>query len=63
MRDIVKAYYDKKTKKLDGAVTAENKDNKQPSLTPAAAIQPGLPARRAAAREAQSAQATSEDPR
>jgi penicillin-binding protein 2 len=68
VRDVVKAYYDKKTKKLEGTVTAENKDNKQPRLilpTPAAAIQPVQTPRGAAisAREAQSPQAQSEDPR
>jgi penicillin-binding protein 2 len=43
VRDVVKAYYDKKTKKTDGTVTAENKDNKKHNLgtaLPAAAIQP-----------------------
>jgi penicillin-binding protein 2 len=73
VRDVVKAYYDKKTKKLDGTVTAENKDNKRHELasgTPAAVIQPVLTPRGAAiaAREAQSSQAQStqaqtEDPR
>ena len=33
VRDVVKAYYDKKTKKLEGTVTAENK---KPGATPAA---------------------------
>ena len=45
VRDIVKAYYDKKTKKSDGTVTAENKTNKRPPpapMDPAAAIQPAL---------------------
>jgi hypothetical protein len=60
VRDVVKAYYDKKTKKTDGTVTAENKETKRRELgpgTPAAAIQPVLkPA--VAAREPQS-----EDPR
>ena len=59
VRDVVKAYYDKKTKKLDGTVTAENKDSKRPAVrsgTPAAVIQPLLPPRGAsvAAREPQS---------
>ena len=63
VRDVVKAYYEKKTKKLDGTVTAENKDSKRPerrSGTPAAVIQPVLTPRGAAvaAREGQS-----EDPR
>jgi hypothetical protein len=45
VRDVVKAYYDKKMKKTDGTVTAENKDEKRRTLgstTPAAAIQPVL---------------------
>jgi len=59
VRDVVKAYYDKKTKKLDGTVTAENKDSKRPAVhsgTPAAVMQPLLPPRGAAvaARESQS---------
>jgi penicillin-binding protein 2 len=63
VRDVVKAYYEKKTKKLDGTVTAENKDSKRPEVrsgTPAAVIQPVLTPRGAAvaAREGQS-----EDPR
>src|ERR1700688_812234 len=44
VRDVVKAYYDKKTKKLEGTVTAENK---KPGATP-----PAIPAERKAAREA-----------
>jgi len=63
VRDIVKAYYDKKTKKTDGTVTAENKETKRHDLgspAPAAAIQPALKSQRAsiAAGEPQS-----EDPR
>jgi len=63
VRDVVKAYYDKKTKKTDGTVTAENKEIKRRDLgegAPAAAIQPALSPRGAAlaVREA-----TSEDPR
>jgi penicillin-binding protein 2 len=59
VRDVVKAYYEKKTKKLDGTVTAENKDSKRPearSGIPAAVIQPALAPRgpTVAAREAQS---------
>ena len=42
VRDVVKAYYDKKMKKTDGTVTAENKDIRPAlkSAAPAAAIQP-----------------------
>ena len=40
VRDVVKAYYDKKTKKLEGTVTAENK---KPDAKPAA-----IPAQRKA---------------
>jgi penicillin-binding protein 2 len=63
VRDVVKAYYDKKTKRLDGTMTAKNKDSKRPDVppgTPAAVIQPVMAPRGAsvAAREAQS-----EDPR
>jgi len=45
VRDVVKAYYDKKNKKTDGTVTAENKENKRRDLgegAPAAVIQPAL---------------------
>ncbi len=63
VRDVVKAYYDKKMKKTDGTVTAENKETKPRDLSsaaPAAAIQPPLNTRGAAValREPQS-----EDPR
>jgi penicillin-binding protein 2 len=63
VRDVVKAYYDKKAKKLDGTVTAQNRDSKRPEVgsgAPAAVIQPVLAPRGTAvtAREAQS-----EDPR
>jgi hypothetical protein len=43
VRDVVKAYYDKKNKKSDGTVTAENTENKRRvpgAATPAATIQP-----------------------
>ncbi|MCU1239320.1 MAG: cell elongation specific D,D-transpeptidase [Candidatus Acidoferrum typicum] len=57
VRDVVKAYYDKKMKKTDGTVTAENKEDKQQrrgTAAPAAAIQPVLNTPEAvAAREAQ----------
>jgi hypothetical protein len=60
VRALVKAYYDKRKKKTDGTVTAENKETKRRELgsgAPAAAIQPVLkPA--VSAREPQS-----EDPR
>jgi hypothetical protein len=60
---VVKAYYDKKMKKTDGTVTAENKEDKGHGLGPAgpaATIQPVLNPRDAAvaARAAQP-----EDPR
>src|ERR1700730_317759 len=45
VRDVVKAYYDKKMKKSEGTVTAENKEDKRRNLgsaAPAAAIQPVL---------------------
>jgi penicillin-binding protein 2 len=62
VRDVVKAYYDKKMKKIDGTVTAENREDKRHGLGlpgPAATIQPVLNPREAvAARDAQS-----EDPR
>jgi penicillin-binding protein 2 len=63
VRDVVKAYYDKKMKKTDGTVTAENKEDKGHGLGPAgpaATIQPVLNPRDAAvaARAAQP-----EDPR
>ena len=63
VRDVVKAYYDKKTKKTDGTVTAENKENKRRDLgegAPAAVIQPPLSPRgpAVAVREP-----TGEDPR
>jgi penicillin-binding protein 2 len=64
VRDVVKAYYDKKLKKTDGTVTAENNENnKRHELGaggPAAAIQPVLrpQATPVVAREAQP-----EDPR
>src|SRR5260370_24705174 len=44
VRDVVKAYYDKKIKKTDGTVTSENKENKPRDVgegAPAAVIQPG----------------------
>jgi penicillin-binding protein 2 len=41
VRDIVKAYYDKKNKKLDGQITADNQhDSVGKSAAPTAAIQP-----------------------
>ncbi|HEY2459797.1 MAG TPA: penicillin-binding protein 2 [Candidatus Acidoferrum sp.] len=41
VRDIVKAYYDKKAKKLEGRVTADNKGyNPAPTAPPATALQP-----------------------
>jgi penicillin-binding protein 2 len=40
VRDIVKAYYDKKMKKLQGEVTAENSKPVPPNGTPAAALVP-----------------------
>jgi hypothetical protein len=40
VRDVVKAYYDKKTKKPEGTVTAENKKPGLGAGTSAAAIQP-----------------------
>ncbi|HEY4817222.1 MAG TPA: penicillin-binding protein 2 [Candidatus Acidoferrum sp.] len=63
VRDVVKAYYDKKTKKTDGTVTAENQGDRLRNLRsapPAAAIQPVLnpPEAAVAVRDAQS-----EDPR
>lgn len=63
VRDVVKAYYDKKSKKTDGTVTAQNNEIKPRDLratAPAAAIQPVISSRDAAvaAREAQP-----EDPR
>jgi penicillin-binding protein 2 len=63
VRDVVKAYYDKKTKKTDGTVTAENQGDRPRNLRsapPAAAIQPVLnpPQAAVAVRDAQS-----EDPR
>ncbi|HXJ11027.1 MAG TPA: penicillin-binding transpeptidase domain-containing protein, partial [Candidatus Limnocylindrales bacterium] len=39
-RDIVKAYYDKKMKKMQGEVTADNSKPPAPSGTPAAALVP-----------------------
>jgi penicillin-binding protein 2 len=57
VRDVVKAYYDKKTKKVDGTVTAENRENKRRDPVPgapAATIQPAAVAVR---------EAPSEDPR
>jgi penicillin-binding protein 2 len=51
VRDVVKAYYEKKTRKTDGTVTAENKETKRRELgsaAPAAAIQPVLNPRGAA---------------
>jgi penicillin-binding protein 2 len=51
VRDVVKAYYDKKTKKTDGTVTAENKEQKPRtvgSAAPAATIQPVLSSPQAA---------------
>jgi penicillin-binding protein 2 len=62
VRDVVKAYYDKKMKKTDGTVTAENKENKRRALgsaAPAAAIQPVLKPREPAVAERA---AQSEDP-
>jgi penicillin-binding protein 2 len=62
VRDVVKAYYDKKMKKTDGTVTAENKENKRRALgsaAPAAAIQPVLTPREPAVAERA---AQSEDP-
>jgi len=63
VRDVVKAYYDKKNKKTDGTVTAENKENKRRDLwrrrtcsCHSAGAQPSWPA--VAVREA-----TGEDPR
>ena len=57
VRDVVKAYYDKKMKKTDGTVTAENKEDKRHGLgsaAPAAAFQPALNSSEAvAARDAQ----------
>jgi penicillin-binding protein 2 len=41
VKDVIKAYYDKKTKKLDGQFTAEGKpDDSGKSATPATPIQP-----------------------
>jgi cell division protein FtsI/penicillin-binding protein 2 len=43
VRDVVKAYYDKRNKKSDSTVTAENTENKRRvpgAATPAATIQP-----------------------
>jgi penicillin-binding protein 2 len=63
VRDVVKAYYDKKNKKTDGTVTAENKENKRRDVgegTPAAVIQPALSHQGAAVAVRE---ATSEDPR
>ena len=43
VRDVVKAYYDKKNKKSDGTVTAENIGNKRRvpgTSAPTATIQP-----------------------
>jgi penicillin-binding protein 2 len=40
VRDIIKAYYDKKSKKLEGQYTAGNKQNGPDSSAPAAAAQP-----------------------
>ncbi len=63
VRDVVKAYYDKKMKKTDGTVTAENKEDKRNGLgsaRPAATIQP-VPNPREAAVAAREAQP--EDPR
>jgi penicillin-binding protein 2 len=63
VRDVVKAYYDKKNKKNDGTVTAENKENKRRDVgegAPAAVIQPALSPRGAAVAVRE---ATSEDPR
>ena len=60
VRDVVKAYYDKKSKKIDGTVTAENTDTR-PALkraAPAAAIQPVSTQPAVAVGQAQS-----EDPR
>jgi penicillin-binding protein 2 len=62
VRDIVKAYYDKKNKRSDGTVTAENRENKRRELgasTPAATIQPVLHREPAVA----ASQPPSEDPR
>jgi penicillin-binding protein 2 len=62
VRDVVKAYYDKKTKKTDGTVTAENRDNKRRDLgqAQAAIIQPALSPRGAAVAVRET---TGEDPR
>jgi len=63
VRDVVKAYYDKKMKKTDGTVTAENKEDKRNGLgsaRPAATIQP-VPNPREAAVATREAQP--EDPR
>jgi penicillin-binding protein 2 len=42
VRDVVKAYYDKKTKRTDGTVTAENHRRELSPGVPAATIQPVL---------------------
>jgi penicillin-binding protein 2 len=63
VRDVVKAYYDKKNKKNDGTVTAENKENKRRDVgegAPAAVIQPALSHQGAAVAVREAA---SEDPR
>jgi penicillin-binding protein 2 len=63
VRDVVKAYYDKKMKRTDGTVTAENKENKRRDLSPgapAAAIQPVLKPREPAVAASET---QSEDPR
>ena len=64
VRDVVKAYYDKKTKKTEGTVTADNKENKRRELgegAPTAVIQPALSPRGTAAVAVRDT--TGEDPR
>jgi penicillin-binding protein 2 len=56
VRDVVKAYYDKKSKKTDGTVTAQNNEIKPRDLrsaAPAAAIQPVISRNAVATSEAQ----------
>jgi penicillin-binding protein 2 len=60
VRDVVKAYYDKKTKRTDGTVTAENNRRELSPGAPAATIQPVLKPREPAVTAGET---QSEDPR